>query len=365
LPEFKTSTVRQQSDSVIDLDSLSRLMSAQLSEPFADRECCPFRVTLIDAPETLQYVVVAYRHAVGDAHSCVLILKAILEHCQTGNWTGNLRIADVPKLRQLFQHETGWRLCVPRAGKLVSDIFSGLRCFRPIPDNLRNTRETCRIHKSGLETSCLKAAARRYGVSIQDFLMAAQAEAIAEVVGSSSSFTLKPKQLLQITSLMDLRRFASGELDDAIGQFLGVVSVRPAVNDVKNFSDLVNAVKTQNSHAKRNRHALWTINSMALMARLWDFAPLSVNRDFARKVSPMACALSNVNLGAPVTEDIANGIICDYFRAANLGVMVPLMLSNTTVGKQFNLCTTHKESVYSQEEVQQFVDCITNRICNS
>jgi hypothetical protein len=162
--------------------------------------------------------------------------------------------------------------------------------------------------------------------------------------------------------MIDLRRYADGRIDNTIGQFLGMLAVRPAARTAANFSSLVDFVKHRNERSKQRREFFWLINSMSLMARLWDLAPLSINRDFARKLYPFVCALSSVHLAAPVSGFISAGVITNYFRGANLGVLVPLVLSNTTVGDTFNLCTTHKASVYSVEEVNQFIDCIGRRI---
>lgn len=357
-----TSPVEHFASGHADDSDLSARMTDQLSIPFPEAAGCPIRVQLIDKSDDVQYVVLAYRHTVADAQSSVLILNAILNHCRTGSRNELLDGWNVAELRQLFRKETGWRQWFGRNRKLATELLHGLSCVRPLGSSPNNTREVCLIHDTNLETAQLKAAARTYGVSIQDFLMAAQVEAFAEVFGDSSRFDLKPSDLLAVTSMMDLRRHASGCLDNAIGQFLGMVSVRPSVSHAKTFASLVKFVSSRNADAKNKREFFWSINSMSLMARIWDRLPLSVNRDLARKLYPFVSALSNVNLGPPIVKEVEDGVVTNYFRGANLGVMVPLVLSNTTVGDQFNLCTTHKDAVYTEDEVRQLVQCVRRRI---
>lgn len=359
----------------IDLDDtsrsvLSQLMTQQLSETFSNQENCPFRFILANpklgtAASNKQYLIVGYRHVVADAHSIVLLLKAILDHYRHDISPHPVLNANAAELRKVFVKDTGWQTAVPRTSKLAAELLQGIQIARPIASDRSSTVEISKIHPPQIEATELKLAAKKYGASVQDFLMAAEAEAIAEVFGSSCHRSLKENQRLAVTSIIDLRRYAKGAYEHSIGQFLGMLAVRPKAKMASEFSSLIQFVKTRNDHEKKKRSFFWAINSMSLMARIWDRLPLSINRDLARKLHPLACALSNVKLGAPIKQEINDGLITNYFRGANLGVLVPLVLSNTTVGNKVSFCTTHKDAVYSTAEVDQFIDCISRRIQNS
>ncbi len=352
------------------IETISELMTDKLSDRFSTTEDLPFRMALAteihaDKVSATQYLVIGYRHAIADAQSIVLLLKAILDHYHDGNFTNERLTCNVEGLRQIFSRDTNWRTLLPRLRKLSVELVQGLWCSRPVAHNTNSPLKTTKVHRDCLETSTLKAAARNHHASIQDFLMAAQAEAIAEVFEESPSHRLVKGNRLAVTSMIDLRRYANGQLDHAIGQFLGMLAIRPTVRSTSNFSSLIESVKAQNDRSKQRREFFWAINSMHLMARIWDVMPLSINRDLGRFLYPFVCALSNVNLGAPIFQEIETGLITNYFRGANLGVLVPLVLSNTTVGSHMNLCTTHKDAVYSDHEVDQFIDCICRRIRQS
>ena len=349
---------------------ISDLMTDKLSDRFSRTEDSPFRIALATTTESnrasaTQYLVFGYRHAIADAQSIVLLLKAILDHYHEGELTHELLSCNSLGLRQIFRRDTSWRTLLPRLRKLSVELLYGMRCSRPLANDRNSTLETSKVHRDRIETSMLKAAARRHQASVQDFLMAAQAEAIAEVFGESPTRRLTGTNRLAITYMVDLRRHAGGKLDQAIGQFLGMLAIRPTVHYTSDFASLMESVKSQNDRSKQKREFLWAINSMHLMVRIWDIMPLSINRDLGRKLYPFVCALSNVNLGAPIVREIETGLITNYFRGANLGVLVPLVLSNTTVGSHVNLCTTHKDAVYSKYEVDQFIDCICRRIQQS
>lgn len=348
-------------------EELSGLMTDKLSDFFAANEDSPFRITLArqtraNGVSATQYLVIGYRHAIADAQSIVLLVKAILDHYRDGLVKPPSLTCNAAGLRDTFRRDTSWETAIPRLGKLSLELLQGLRCHRPKSSDLSSTFETCKVHCADIETAKLKAAAKRHHASVQNFLMAAQAEAIAEVFGKSPARRITANQRLAVTAMLDLRRYADGKLDNAIGQFLGMLAVRPKVQATSDFSSLIEFVKSQNERSKQRREIFWAINSMLLMVRIWDAMPLSVNRDLARKLYPFVCALSNVNLAAPVDREIDDGVITNYFRGANLGVLVPLVLSNTTVGSKVNLCTTRKDAVYSESEVDQFIDCISRRI---
>ena len=349
---------------------ITELMTNQLNVQYSKADDCPFRFQLVDHHSAAgkpdgQTLIVGYRHAIADAQTIVLLLKQIVDHYRTGAVTGRNLTCHAPSLQTLFASETGIRSLLPRTQKLVSDLILSLRCYRPQSNNLHSTQESCCVHPVQVETSKLKSAAKKYDARVQDFLMAALVDATGEVFGRSSARQLAVQRRLAVTSMIDLRRYADGSLDRTIGQFLGILAVRPRRNSVTQFSDLIAQVKQQNDTAIRRREFLWAINSMNLMAKFWDMLPLSINRNLARQLYPFTCALSNVHLSAPIATEIQNGFIKNYFRAANLGVLVPMVLSNTTVGDHVNFCTTRKDAYYSEEEVRQIVDCVVRRINRS
>jgi hypothetical protein len=357
--------VGELSDPLFDLESLSELMTNELSRSFPTERHCPLRLTLVSSASDRQYLIIGYQHAIGDAQSIMLLVSTILDRLRHRATQSLMPLGQTESFSEIFQPDAGASRTVTRVRKITSDLLLGLKCCRPKPQNIHNTKQIHRIQASGLEVAELKSAAAHYGATVQQFLMAASAEAMAEVLATSGTTTIGMQDLLAVTAMMDLRRYADSRWDRTFGQFVGLFVVRPSLADCASFANLVRVVQKHSEQNRRNQEVLWSVSGLAMMARVWDSLPQSVNRDLARKLFPLVCAVSNMYVQAPLKDDVANGVISNYFRGANLGVMAPLLLSNTTTGDTFNLCTVHKDAVYSEAEIRQFIECVTQRIKKS
>lgn len=321
--------------------SLESHLSDELNRPFAD-EGFPFRPFILRDGDRCHLGVV-YRHWVADSVSIRLLIQ---------QWF--VRLFDPAAARSIpaRQPDHGyWGYFGPSRGgwHLASGIlgvprnfnrFRRVRRVRTLQAKETACRFTCRASKAGL-ADALRAEARRRGVNLHDFFIAAA----AWVCRDHLRFRDAPRRdQIAIASIVDLRPYSSADLSDTFGLFLGFSSVFCDPDDFADFDRLVCRVAEQNRREKETRAPASGIVSMgtSMVARRL-FSPRGIDT-YYRKHMPLAGGVSTICLDHSFAAKYHPSPLLDYLRISPTGPMVPLAFAPTTLGGHLGVGLTHQRA---------------------
>jgi hypothetical protein len=342
VPEFVEAFIRKELS--VDLSEVAR---------------CPFRFTLIDTGGSKQGLAVTYRHAVSDAHGTAVMLHRLLLLFKDGN-SGKAWRLTPPTIRELFPEFTHRTRFLQKVRNTIDQYKLFFGCWRPPRRFADNWDTDFVIADSGLSSVELVQNARRQGSTVQELLFAALADALGSIFPESRS-----TGAIAINTLVNLRQFRPEQTDGVVGQLLGGLNVRVDVNRHTSFEDRLGAVKQQVRNTKEEQTYLNALSSFETMAALWDLLPHRVSRDLTPRLFPVAAGISNVKLSEGYSQLEKEGIVTDYFRATNLGLMLPLMVTLTTCGSVFSLTATYRRSVFTQDDVAGILNHVQSTLLST
>lgn len=335
--------------------TFSQFVSNQLNLRFDGRMHCPFRFFLLISQSGQAALAVSYEHAVSDATGITRLMDAVISRLVAPRYSCAWSL-DSPTIASLFPaHSRNWKTR-SRVGFSLNQVVWHSRCWRPRRQDASFLKCEFRIHAEKLETSAMKAVTAQSGVTVQEFLFAATMEACWHVLNPGQG------QFVSASTLVDLRSHTGGALDTQFGLFLGTCAVRHPRAEMSDFPSVLASVHEQCVEIKQSRSYLRASTGLESMARIWDRLPQSINATLGQKLLPVVSGISNVNLSARWDAKSPETPVTNYFRATGLGVILPLMVTLTTVGSQFNLTSTWRPAFYSSTQVDEIMDRIVNRL---
>ncbi|MES2789376.1 MAG: hypothetical protein V4719_07130 [Planctomycetota bacterium] len=342
------------------VDSIHQVLQEQLNRPFETGAHWPFRFLFVEAPDSGPYLVVVYQHVVSDSRGVQLILREVLRALfRQPSKCGKLRYHP-PALQELFADEYGWKNLPRRAYEVFDDIYQSSGCFRAREHDTGEQGISCGIQATGLPISLIKMMSRQSGVTVQDLLFASMLEAYALLFQDQLQNTRR--KTLAVYTPVDLRRESPENVDDAMGQMLGCMTVRLKITPGMPFPEIISRVAEQTRAVKRTHGYRTHAAHLDTMSKLWDRAPKWMNRTVGPNLFPLLGVISNCNLSDFFAEELSTGRIRNYFRVSGTGLIVPMMLTVTTLGPSVNLTTTYHENTFNQLDMQRVGSHIKYRI---
>lgn len=345
--------------------TLAGHLSDELNRTFADGEF-PFRPFVLREPGRY-WLGVTYRHLAADSVSVRMILR---------EWFVRLLDPDRrrPKTDPLSLDREGyWNCFGPSRGRwdLLDGLFSLPRTFSRFRQvrkvraaqtkDLRNVFAV-REASPGL-VGPLREAARRRGATLHDLFLAAAAKACEAHLPLRD---VPRRRDLAIGTIVDLRPYASVDLSETFGLFLGFTNVFCRPDDLRDPERLVATIAAQTRHQKACRAPasgiVWMYTS--LMMRRVIRAQRSYR--FHRKHMPITAGVSNVALDRTWAADYHPTPLLDFVRTSPTGPMAPLVFTPTTLGDRLTLGFTYRPAVVPADAAHAagaaFVDHLTRLI---
>ena len=344
-------------------DAVQSVSADELNRPFPDGIHWPWRIYKIDAADSGTGLAVAYQHAVTDARGASLVMREICRIlCGHSSRVGELS-GDCPPLAELFPADFGRNTLMRRAAVSIDEFVSSTNCFRVATKPDADNSIVPRIHSTKIPIAQVRDYARQCGGTVQDLLFALMFVGLEHLF--HDDLKESRRQTLALRSMVDLRREAAHDVDLALSQVLGCMTVRTRVDPDATIRQLVQQVSRQTRAQKDEKHYRFYSAQLDLMSRLWDLAPEWLNRTFSPRAFPVVGMISNLNLTDLLAEEIGAGKICNYYRMTGNGPLSPMMLSATTVGPIMNISTTHHNNQFSRSEVDCFGAFLSQQICNA
>lgn len=309
---------------------------------------CPFRFFVVPAGDAFHLGLVYY-HAVADAES----VFSVLEEIASAYGGGGEAVASAPP--ELYPDR--------RAHLLRRHPLTVVRKVLAVPAHTRQLRRSCRPRYADAgdltngvvrlplapeEFHALRAAAKSWGVTVNDLLLALLLKGLAPK--AAGRFDARRRRRLSVGCIVNLRQDLPADQRGAFGLFLGSFTVTHAVPEGIGLRRLAGDIRGQTAPIKRHKLYLATPIALAfarLMLRL--FGPARRNGFYA-KHHPLWGGLTNLNLNR-LWNPPPSHALRDYWRSVSTGPVTPLVLSATTIGDRMNLTVSYRTTVFSRTDV--------------
>jgi|GEM_PF-382718 len=330
---------------------LARTIEREFNRPFlqAAREQ-PFRFIAIDEGAAFQLLLV-YDHYVASGDSIARLLTHLAcELARPGAAPAPLALGGrSASYRGTLLRHPGWALRsllgVPR---MVADARRAWRVpYTHIEDG---TNAYLGVPVDAARTAALRAAAKAWGVTFNDLLLACLLQALSPLAARRRGAARRNQ--LAVASILNMRRDQRPEARAAVSPFLAAFRVSHTVPEGIGLQQLAQDIQRQTSNIKRNHLYLQSLLALGLSALLWPLLTPLQRFGFYPKHFAVWAGITSLDLNLLWGQaDRADTAGLDYLRAVPTGPLCPLVLAVTSVHDQLHLGFAFRTSAFSREAV--------------
>jgi condensation domain-containing protein len=340
--------------------SLEDFMTEEMNRPFAPTGGLPFRPFVIE--QNGSYLAgVVYHHWVADSASIRMIVR---------EWF--VRMFDPSKARNEpvpIATRGYWHYFGPSAARWEFDKsfmtsaswFSRFRRVRRIESpGVHDFTMRFTLHRfpdGAIEQ--IRTAARKQNVTVNDFFLAAMAQACDAHVPALHTFR---RHDLALGTIVDLRTRGHNTVGERFGLFLGFTSIFIRPHELRDFSRMVQGIQRQTLMHKVTHVPESSMIRMAgglIFHRLFGDDPKKLV-EFYRKRFPLCAGISNINLNGSWVQEYHPDPLLEYIRVSPTGPMMPVVFTTTTLGDQLHFGLGTRDSIVSPDDAQKLADAFRN-----
>lgn len=330
---------------------LARIIEREFNRPFAPAAHeQPFRFIAIDEGAAFQLALV-YDHYIASGDSMARLLTH-LACALAGSVDAPAPLAlgcRSASYRGTFLRHPGWvlraLLGVPR---MVADARRAWRVPYSRIEDGRNAYLGMPV--DAVRTAALRAAAKAWGVTFNDLLLACLLQALSPLAVRRRSAARRNR--LAVASIMNMRRDLRPEARDAVSPFLAAFRVAHTVPEGIGLQQLAQDVQRQTANIKRHHLYLQSLLALGMSALLWPMLTPLQRFGFYPKHFAVWAGITSLDLNLLWGEaDRAGTTGLDYLRAVPTGPLCPLVLAVTSVHDQLHLGFAFRTSAFSREAV--------------
>jgi hypothetical protein len=330
---------------------LSRTIEREFNRPFvpAAREQ-PMRFIAIDEGAAFQLLLV-YDHYVASGDSIARLLTSL---------AATLSSAEAaPEALALDCRSASYR------GTLLRHPGWALRALLGVPQMVADARRAWRVTYVRIEdgsnaylgvpvdaqrTAALRAAAKAWGVTFNDLLLACLLQALSPLAASRHGAPRRKR--LAVASILNMRRDLGPRQREGLSPFLAAFRVSHTVPEGIGLQQLAQAVQEQSSRIKRRHLYLQSLLALGLSAGLWPLLTPQQRMGFYPKHFAVWAGLTSLDINALWERSPpADTTGLDYVRAVPTGPLCPLVLAVTSVHDRLHLGFAFRTSAFSREAV--------------
>jgi hypothetical protein len=333
---------------------IERLMNA----PFArGGRVDPFRFFVLTTAEAF-FVGLAYDHFIAGGDSIVALLNAIVAR-YAGHPRDGAALDRYPR--------THWPLFAWHPLQLA-------RAMTRMPAMAQSCRRTMRPRYRSIEDghngfalfaleapdyAALRAAARRWGVTFNDVLLALLL--LAQADRSPERLQEARRRELAVASIVNLRDAHGSAARDAFGQFLSSLRVSHPVPPGTMLEPLAKNVHAETARIKRERLYLATLLAMRVDRVIGLFQTPRQRAGIYAKSYPVGAGTSTLNVDA-LWRPVAGDPVPLYIRGVPTGPLAPIVLAATTSNETMHAGVSWRTSAVGRDEIVRMWGEIVERI---
>lgn len=338
-------------------EDLDREVSAELNRPFDRPQCRPIRFMLLnDGAAARHWIAATYDHWTADSVSMRLVMRRVLaeyqgEACET---TAPLSLCDQSLLSALRAPFSPWRRWQVAVRTIARSLFEP-QPVKPAATGMRGRELGFRLfHFDGEMARRLWLFARSRSATVHDVFLAV----LHQVLGRHLPFrrSLSQSDKIALGSIVDIRSELAEPLRESLGVLLGFWTLRERVGAFASLSEAVERIALRTRQIKSQRAQVDSLVGIGIGAAVWPWFPRPWRARLMRRVMPLTAGVTNVVVRDRWLEQRVGRAIVDYARAAPLGPTVPLVISPTTVGNQFNIGFTYASNEFAASTIAAIID---------
>ena len=339
-------------------DLLSRTIEAEFNQPFAQATHeQPFRFIAIDEGEAFQLLLV-YDHYVagGDAIARLLTHLAGALARPTARKAPPAMGCRPSSYRGTLLRHPGWVLqALLGVPGMLADARRAWRVpYRHIEDG---SNAYLGVQVDARRTAALRAAARAWGVTFNDLLLACLLQALSPL--APRRVDARRRNRLAVASILNMRRDLRGSERQAVSPFLAAFRVSHTVPEGIGLRQLAQDVQRQTARIKRKHLYVQSLLALGLSALLWPLLTPLQRMGFYPKHFAVWAGITALDLNQLWGQaDGADTAGLDYLRAVPTGPLCPLVLAVTSVHDRLHLGLAWRTSAYSREAVDALAEAL-------
>ncbi len=339
---------------------LETLVTTLLNHPYTNDEP-PFRVGLAEQ-DASRYLWMSYRHCIADGRSIALLMQNLLEELEWVQPTELPLALDrtALSLSDLFPkeaREAGWLSSSWTSAQTLSALH---RCHRRRTTASEDFSMTFQVHADGLPLDVIRRRARELSATIGELLVAAMLDWFLNEDRQQPRRRRSPNRCVSV--IVDLARRADQKYGHLFGQFISPVNITADAQSVQSFADVVQLVRGE-THERNtlveNLRRLRGLSVNSFLVRRYPRFIAIRNQDFIYRVSG---TISNLNLPAILPPPRTVLPVSTYYRGTCATQFSPVIICPTTGNGKLTLTSTHRNAVYSEEEIRALGRHIVNRL---
>jgi hypothetical protein len=340
------------------IESLRQEMEHQLNQRIAvEPAFSPFRFFVI--PELETYLLgLTYFHAVADAESVTLLLRQIAG-ALSGRIPARVNRLDCHPPR----HDGFWSSLIHQGPRKLLGLSADVRRMRrahrpPLRDVEDLTNRVQLLHAEPVQLMCLIQSAKRWGVTVNDVLLALLMRAVAPL--AADRLAQSRRRDIALATIVNVRRQHNIDSAQTFGLFLGSFVVSHPMSEPVSIEALARALHVRTEDVKRRRAFLATPLELRLANWLMSWSPPSRQKKFYHKHQPLWGGITNMNLNNLWPDAEQSGSL-DYFRTVSTGPVTPLALSATTFAEHVNIAVSYRPAVFDDPAIEQVRSGLTRQ----
>ncbi len=333
--------------------TLERAIEHALNTPFqAEGRFNPFRYFCIDNGSWF-HLGLAYDHVIAGGDSIAVLLRGIAARfCDDEAATPALIPLEryPPTYRHLFLRHA-WTLLrgVPQLRGMAASCRRSVRPPYSHGEDPHNAFAYRRLDAA--EFAAIQRAAKRWGVTLNDILLALLLEALSPLAGERDP--KRARHELGVASIVNLRRDLGIDPNATFGQFLSSFRISHALPPGIRLEQLARDVRAETALIKGRKLYLQSLLAIALSGLVWRFLTPERRARFHAKNYPVWGAISMLDVNALWAG--AGGLMPppEYIRAIPTGTLAPVVVAATAAGEVLHLGISYRTAAFSAENIDK------------
>ncbi len=341
---------------------LARTIEHELNVPFArDGGLNPFRFFCIDNGPRF-HLGLAYDHVIAGGDSIVILLEGIVSR-----YLGDRPEAPPPRRLDRYPATYG-RLLLRQA----APALKGVRSLRSIAASCRRT-----VRPRGLqggspangfvyrrldppELAALLVAARAWGVTLNDLLLATLLRALEPFAGKRAPEERRHE--LAVASIVNLRRDFGYDPNVTFGQFLSSFRVSHPLPPGMALEQLARDIHTETARIRHAKLYLQSLPGVAASSVLWPFLSREQRAGFYAKNYPTWGAVTLVNVDSLWENAGGRMPAPEYLRAVSTGPLAPVVVAATIAAGVLHAGISYQCAVLAAADIDSVADGMVGRL---
>jgi hypothetical protein len=212
------------------------------------------------------------------------------------------------------------------------------------------------------ELAALLRAARAWGVTVNDLLLATLLRALEPFAGKRAPD--ERRQELAIASIVNLRRDFGYDPNITFGQFLSSLRISHPLPPGIALQQLAREIHAETARIRSRKLYLQTLLGIAASGVLWRFLSREQRAGFYAKNYPTWGAITLVNLDALWENAGGQMPAPEYLRAVSTGPLAPVVVAVTIAAGVLHAGFSYQDAAFTAADIDKIADgmvgCLTH-----